>query len=130
MATYVKDISRTFNEYLLLPNLTRKIHTPSAVDLRTPLIRHKKGAPSPILLKLPMVSSIMQAVSGPEMAISLARLGGLSFIFHSQSIESQVQMVRRVKAFKAGYVVSDSNLRPEATLNEADALRKSGGHGT
>lgn len=130
MATYLKDISRTFNEYLLLPSLTRKTHTPSAVDLRTDLVRHKKGQPSPLQLKLPMVSSVMQAVSGPEMAISLARLGGLSFIFHSQAIESQVQMVRKVKAFKAGYVVSDSNLRPDATLNEADLLRKKNGHGT
>jgi IMP dehydrogenase len=130
MVTYLDDVSRTFNEFLLLPSLTRKGHVPSKVDLSSPLIRYRKGASSPIRLKLPMVSSIMQAVSGPDLAISLARLGGLSFIFHSQSIASQVQMVRRVKAFKAGYVLSDSNISPGASLQEAYALRRKTGHGT
>src|ERR1041385_258400 len=130
MATYLTDVSRTFNEFLLLPNLTKKEHTPAQVDLSTPLVRFKKGTSSPLSLKLPMVSSIMQAVSGPDLAIALARLGGLSFIYHSQGIESQAAMVRKVKAFKAGYVASDSNLKPGATLQEAYALRRKTGHGT
>jgi IMP dehydrogenase len=130
VATYLKDISRTFNEYLLLPNLTRKTDNPSGVDLGAPLSRFKKGSKPSIRLKLPMVSAIMQAVSGPDMAISLARMGGLSFIFQSQSIESQAQMIRKVKAYKAGYVTSDSNLRPESTLRDASELRRRTGHGT
>ena len=72
----------------------------------------------------------MQAVSGPELAIELARNGGLSFIFGSQPVESQAEMVRKVKKFKAGFVVSDSNLTPEHTLADVVKLVKSTGHST
>ena len=115
MAIYVEEVSRTFGEYLLIPGLTTKQCVPSNVSLRTPLVKHNLGTQSAIELNIPFVSAIMQSVSGPELAIELARNGGLSFIFGSQPIASQAEMVRKVKKFKAGFVTSDSNLTPEHT---------------
>ncbi|MDR0835100.1 MAG: IMP dehydrogenase [Tannerella sp.] len=130
MAVYLNDVSRTFGEYLLIPGLTTKKCVPANVSLQTPLVKFKKGERSPINLHVPFVSAIMQAVSGPDLAIELARNGGLSFIFGSQSIDSQAEMVRKVKKFKAGFVVSDSNLTPENTLSDVVNLVKQTGHST
>lgn len=130
MAYYFKDLSRTFNEYLLVPDLTTKFCTPDNVSLKTPLVKFKKGEQSPLELNVPFVSAIMQSVSGEDLAISLARNGGLSFIFGSQSIESQAEMVRKVKKFKAGFVVSDTNVTPETLLSDVVKLRKETGHST
>ena len=113
MAVYLEDVSRTFGEYLLIPGLTTKQCVPTNVSLKTPLVKHKAGEKSAIELNIPFVSAIMQSVSGPELAIELARNGGLSFIFGSQTIENQAEMVRKVKKFKAGFVISDSNLTPD-----------------
>jgi len=118
MAIYLNDVSRTFGEYLLIPGLTTKECIPSNVSLKTPLVKFKSEEQSAIHLNIPIVSAIMQSVSGPELAVELARNGGLSFIFGSQSIENQVEMVRRVKKFKAGFVISDSNLTPDNTLQD------------
>ncbi|WP_314791228.1 IMP dehydrogenase [Tannerella forsythia] len=130
MAVYLEDVSRTFGEYLLIPGLTTKQCTPVNVSLKTPLVKHPAGEKPLIELNIPFVSAIMQAVSGPELAIELARNGGLSFIFGSQPVESQAEMVRKVKKFKAGFVVSDSNLTPEHTLADVVKLVKSTGHST
>ena len=72
----------------------------------------------------------MQAVSDDNMAIALAKEGGVSFIYGSQSIESQAAMVRRVKNYKAGFVPSDSNLSPESTLKDVLDLKEKTGHST
>ena len=116
MAIYVEEVSRTFGEYLLIPGLTTKQCIPANVSLRTPLVKHPVGAQAAIELNIPFVSAIMQSVSGPELAIELARNGGLSFIFGSQPIASQADMVRRVKKFKAGFVTSDSNPSASPTM--------------
>lgn len=112
MAIYLDDVSRTFGEYLLIPGLTTKQCIPTNVSLKTPLVKYKKGEKSAIELNIPFVSAIMQSVSDSGLAIALARNGGLSFIFGSQPIESQAEMVRKVKKFKAGFVTSDSNITP------------------
>lgn len=130
MAHYIKEVSRTFGEYLLIPSLTTKECTPDNVSLQTPVVKFRKGETSSIRLNIPFVSAVMQAVSDDGLAIALARNGGLSFIFGSQPIESQAEMVRRVKKFKAGFVVSDSNLRPDATLQEVVNLTQKTGHTT
>jgi len=130
MAIYLNDVSRTFGEYLLIPGLTTKECVPSNVSLKTPLVKFRDGEEAPISLNIPVVSAIMQSVSGPELAIELARNGGLSFIFGSQPIESQADMVRRVKKFKAGFVISDSNLTPENTLADVLDLVEKTGHST
>jgi IMP dehydrogenase/GMP reductase len=130
MAIHLNDVSRTFGEYLLIPGLTTKECVPSNVSLKTPLVKHKAGEQSAITLNIPFVSAIMQSVSGPELAIELARNGGLSFIFGSQPIDSQAEMVRKVKKFKAGFVISDSNLTPEHTLADVIKLAEATDHST
>jgi IMP dehydrogenase len=130
MAQFYNDVSRTFNEYLLIPGLTTKACFPSNVSLKVPLVKFSKGQKSDIELNVPTVSAIMQSVSDHNLAIALARNGGLSFIFGSQSIDTQVDMVQKVKKFKAGFVVSDSNLTPDHTLANVLDMVKRTGHST
>ena len=130
MAKIVEDISRTFREYLLLPGLTKADHTPGNVSLTASIQRYKLKDGPGISLNIPFVSAAMQAVSGPELAIALSRKGGSAFIYCSQTIERQVEMVRNVKEHKAGFVISDSNLAPTATLQDALNLRERTGHST
>jgi len=125
-----KEVSRTFNEYLLVPGLSTAENTPDKVSLNTPLVRYKKGKKPDIELKLPMISAIMQSVSNDTLAIALAREGGMSFIYGSQSIEDEAKMVRKVKKFKAGFVLSDTNIKPNATLKELIDLIETTGHST
>ncbi|MDO5576874.1 MAG: IMP dehydrogenase, partial [Fibrobacter sp.] len=130
MAKIINEVSRTFSEYLLLPRLTKRIHTPANTSLKTPIAKFSSGEQSRLSLNIPFVTASMQSVAGSEMAIALARRGGCAFIFCSQTIEQQVAMVSRVKAHKAGFVQSDSNLRPDNTLRDAIAIGKKTGHST
>ena len=130
MSKIVEGISRTFNEFLLLPNLTDERCIPSNVSLKTPLVKYKKGEEPKYSANVPMVSAIMQSVSGEEMGIALAREGGGAFIYGAQSIESQARMVRHVKKHKAGFVVSDSNVKPGTLLKDVLALIEETGHST
>ncbi len=130
MAYYYKEPSHTFSEYLLIPGYSSKECIPANVSLRTPLTKFKKGKEAPISLNIPLVSAIMQSVSDDKLAVALAREGGLSFIYGSQSIEDEAAMVARVKGYKAGFVVSDSNLRPEDTLADVIELVERNGHNT
>ena len=131
MAHYMSEPSRTFSEYLLIPGYTSEDCIPDRVSLRTPLTKYRKGVEEPaISLNVPLTSAIMQSVSNDTLAIALAKEGGLSFIFGSQSIESQAAMVARVKGYKAGFVVSVSNLTPENTLADVLALKEKNGFST
>ena len=131
MAYYYTEPSRTFSEYLLIPGYTSENCIPDNVSLRTPLTKYRKGVEEPaISLNIPMTSAIMQSVSNDTLAIALAKEGGISFIFGSQSIESQAAMVAKVKSYKAGFVVSASNLTPDATLNDVLALKEENGFST
>ena len=130
MAIYFNDVSRTFNEYLLIPDLTRKECIPANISLRTPLTKFRKGEKPEMSLNIPFVSAIMQSVSDHNLAIALARNGGLSFIFGSQTIETQTEMVRKVKKYKAGFVISDANLTPENKLEDVIRIKAQTGHST
>ncbi len=131
MAYYYPEPSRTFSEYLLVPGYTSEDCIPDKVSLRTPLTKYRKGVEEPaISLNIPMTSAIMQSVSNDSLAIALAKEGGLSFIFGSQSIESQAAMVAKVKNHKAGFVVSASNLTPDATLADVLELKEKNGFST
>lgn len=131
MAMIFEQESRTFSEYLLVPNLTGFNCTPDRVDLSTAVARYHKGAEqSRLSINVPVVSAIMQSVSDAGMAIALARYGGLSFIFGSQSIDSQTEMVRKAKKYKAGFVTSDSNVTPDATLSDVLEIKARNGHST
>ena len=130
MAYYYKEPSHTFSEYLLVPGYSSSKCQPKNVSLKTPLVKFKKGEEPSISLNIPMVSAIMQSVSNDTLAIALAKEGGISFIYGSQSIEDQANMIRRVKAHKAGFVKSDSNLKEDTTLDEVIALKEKTGHST
>ena len=130
MAKILKDISRTFNEFLLLPNLTDERCIPNKVSLRTPLVKFKKGEEAKYYANVPMISAIMQSVSGVEMGIALAREGGVAFIYGSQSIESQAEMVKQVKKHKAGFITSDSNVKSGTLLKDVISLIEKTGHST
>ncbi len=130
MAFYFKEPSRTFNEYLLVPGYSDANCQPKNVCLKTPLVRFKKGEEPRISLNIPMVSAIMQSVSNDTLAIALAKEGGVSFIYGSQTPTAQAEMVRRVKKHKAGFVVSDSNLTPNNTLLDVIKLKEEKGHST
>ena len=120
MAFYFEEPSRTFSEYLLIPGYSSTQCVPSQVSLKTPLVKYKKGTEPDISIHIPMVSAIMQAVSNDTLAVALAKEGGLSFIYGSQSIADEAAMVRRVKSSKAGFVISASNLTPDHTLAECN----------
>ena len=130
MAYYFDTPSHTFAEYLLVPGYSGAEHIPSNVSLKTPLVKFKKGEEPAISMNIPLVSAIMQSVSDDKMAIALAKEGGVSFIYGSQTIEQQAEMVRRVKKYKSGFVVSDSNIRPDQTLAEVVELKERLGHST
>ncbi len=130
MAFYFDEPSRTFGEYLLVPGYSSSKCIPTSVSLKTPLVKFKKGETSAIEMNIPMVSAIMQSVSNDTMAIALAKEGGISFIYGSQSVEDEAAMVARVKNYKKGFITSTSNTTPENTLADIIVLKEITGHST
>ena len=130
LAFYFKEPSHTFGEYLLVPGYSSDKCIPANVSLKTPLVKFKKGEEPKITMNIPMTSAIMQAVSDDKMAIALAKEGGVSFVYGSQTIEQEAAMIRRVKNYKSGFVSSDSNIKPTTTLGEILALLEKTGHST
>ena len=130
MAIFINEPSHTFNEYLLIPGYSSSEHIPANVKLNTPLVKYKKGEKPAIEMKIPMVSAIMQSVSGDRLVVALARCGGVSFIYGSQTIEDEAAMVAKVKAYKAGFVPSDTNVSPDATLADILKIKRETGHST
>ena len=130
MATYFNEPSRTFSEYLLIPGYTSEDCIPANVSLKTPLVKFKKGEEPAITLNVPFASAIMQSVSNDTMAIALAKEGGISFIYGSQSVEDEAAMVARVKNYKAGFVTSASNVMPDQTLADILELKERNGFST
>ena len=130
MAIYFNEPSRTFSEYLLIPGYTSEECIPDNVSLRTPLVKFRKGEEPTLSLNVPFASAIMQSVSNDTMAIALAKEGGISFIYGSQSIEDEAAMVARVKSYKAGFVPSASNITPDATLKDVLELKERNGYST
>ena len=130
MAYYFEEPSHTFGEYLLVPGYSSADCIPSNVSLRTPIVRFSKGEECPLSMNIPMVSAVMQSVSNDTMAIALAKEGGISFIYGSQTIQQQADMIRRVKSHKAGFVTSDSNIKPDNTLQDVINLKERTGHST
>ena len=130
MAYFYPEASHTFNEYLLVPGYSGPDCIPTNVSLRTPLVRFRKGEQPAISLNIPMVSAIMQSVSGDRLAVALAKEGGVSFIYGAQTIEDEAAMVARVKGHTAGFVRSDSNIRPDQTLADILELKQRTGHST
>ena len=130
MAYFYNEPSHTFDEYLLIPGYSSAECIPANVSLKTPVTRYKKGEKPAIEMNIPLTSAIMQSVSDDRMAVALAKEGGISFIYGSQSVEAEAAMVARAKAYKAGFVVSDSNIQPSCTLGDILELKEKTGHST
>lgn len=132
MAYYYPTPSHTFNEYLLIPGYTSKNCTPEHVSLRTPCVRYNKakGEESPFYMNIPLTSAVMQSVSNDRLAVALAKEGGVSFIYGSQPIADQAAMIAHVKMYKAGFVTSDTNIKPDQTLKELTEKIAQTGHST
>jgi len=130
MAHYYDEPSHTFSEYLLVPSYSSAECTPQNVSLETPICKFRAGEKSPLTMSIPLASAVMQSVSGEKLATALAREGGVSFVFVSQPIASQAEMVRAVKKAKSGFVRSDSNVTPEQTMADVMALKAKTGHST
>ena len=130
MAVFINEPSHTFNEYLLIPGYSSSECIPANVSLKTPLVKFRRGEKPAITMNIPMVSAIMQSVSGDRLAVALATAGGVSFIYGSQSVEDEAAMIKRAKTYKAGFVRSDSNVRPDSTLADVVALTQKTGHST
>ena len=130
MATFFDGVSHTFSEYLLVPGYSSSDNVPDNVSLKTPLVKYRRGQQPPITINVPLVSAIMQAVSGPKLAVALAQEGGVSFIYGSQTPEDEAAMVREVKTYKAGFVASDSTVTPDMTLQDVLDLKERTHHST
>ena len=130
MAYYFNEPSHTFSEYLLVPGYSSAECIPAKASLKTPIVKFKKGEEPSITMNIPLVSAVMQSVSDDKMAIALAKEGGISFIYGSQTIKNQAEMVRRVKNYKAGFVASDSSIKPDETLEDILNLKEKTGHST
>lgn len=130
MAKYYNEPSRTFSEYLLFPNYSSKECVPENVSLRTPITKFKKGEEPAISMNVPLTSAVMQSVSDDKMAVALAKEGGISFIYGSQSIESQAMMVARAKEYKAGFVVSGTYVSPTSTIEDILRIKEETGYST
>lgn len=130
MAFYYDEPCHTFNEYLLVPGYSSAECIPDNVSLKTPITKFKKGEEPAITLNIPMTSAVMQSVSNDTLAVALAKEGGVSFIYGSQAIEQEAAMIAKVKAYKAGFVTSDSNIKPDQTLADILKLKEETGHST
>ena len=130
MAYFFEEPSHTFSEYLLVPGYSSADCIPANVNLQTPVVKFKKGEKPALSMNIPLVSAVMQSVSDDKLAIALAKEGGISFIYGSQTIENQAAMVARVKGYKAGFVTSDSNVSPNSTLQDVLNLKEKTGHST
>lgn len=130
MALYYNEPSRTFSEYLLIPAYSDENCIPEKVSLKTPITKFSKGEEPDLTMNIPLVSAVMQAVSGDRLGVALAKEGGVSFIYGSQDIASEAAMVAKVKSYKAGFVTSDSNIRPDQTLADLLILKERTGHST
>ncbi len=100
-------IGYTFDDVLLIPSKTEV--DPRDVNIETKLTRNIK-------LKIPIVSSPMDTVTGPEMAIAMARLGGIGIIHRNQSIESERESVRKVKREESTIIRDVFTVSPDDTI--------------
>ena len=125
MAHFYSEPSHTFSEYLLVPGYTGPDCIPANVSLKTPLVKFRRGEESDIVLNIPLLSASMDTVTEYELAIALAREGGLGMIHKNMSIEAQAQQVDKVKRSENGVITNPFHLTPEHKLSDAlDLMRK------
>jgi len=115
-------------EFRLLPRLTTVDSTVDRICLDIPLVWAREGQRD-IRLKIPLVAAAMQSVSGPAMGIELAKLGGVAFIYCSQAIDVQAEMIAKIKSHKAGFV-KPLTVSPTTTVHQIEAIKQDKGFST
>ncbi len=127
MAGLIWEPGTTYDDWLVLPGRIKKNVTVDNINLKTPLTKYNSPVKQELsadelpedvfTINSPLLSASMQSVTGTEMAIELAKQGCLGVIFCSQPIRDEAEMVRRVKAYKAAFVVPD-------VFSPADSIEK------
>ena len=87
MAEFYKEPSRTFSEYLLIPGYSSKECRVENVSLKTPVTKFKKGEEPELSMNIPLTSAVMQSVSGDNLAIALAKEGGISLFSYRSRLK-------------------------------------------
>ncbi|MEI7448659.1 MAG: IMP dehydrogenase [Desulfomonile sp.] len=111
----VSTESLTFDDVILCPRYSEVL--PSEVDVSTWLTRD-------ILLNIPLVSAAMDTVTESEMAISLARQGGIGIIHRNLTIKQQAREVDRVKRSESGKIVDPITISPDQKISDALNIMK------
>lgn len=128
MARKIIDVpARSLSEYRLLTGLTDLDRTMSNVDLTARLCRRSNEH---LMLKIPILSAAMQAVTGSRLAIALAQYGGLGVFPCSIPIDEEVRQIQEVKRFKGGFQTEVIALGPTDRLERAVALERERGFST
>ncbi len=120
--------SRTLMEFRLLPGLTTEETLIYNISLRTPMVYSEEDNPK-YYLNIPVAAAAMQSVSGVEMGIELAKLGGTAFIYCSQPVEQQAEMIRKIKRYKAGFVPPET-VKPDTLIRDLYELTRQRGYNT
>ena len=105
----------TFDDVLLMPAYSQVL--PRETEIRTQLTND-------LILNVPMLSAAMDTVTEANLAIALAREGGLGILHKNMSIEKQAEQVRKVKRSESGMIVDPITLRVDATIGDALQLMK------
>ncbi len=123
MAKISERTSRTFTEYLILPGRTSRNARIEDISLRSRLTHNLE-------IPLPFLSAAMQSVTGHELAIELAKQGGLGVVPGSLPVEEQASVVNMVKRYKSGFVHNPMTVSPDDRISRLLELEKRHGHST
>lgn len=104
-----------YNDYIVLPGYIDFV--PEDVDIESNLTRN-------IRIRIPLISSPMDTVTESRMAISLALLGGIGIIHYNNSVEEQVDEVKKVKRFENGFIMDPLVLSPDHTIADIDEIKE------
>ena len=105
----------TFDDVLLTPAYSQVL--PKDVDISTKLTRN-------ITLNIPLLSAAMDTVTEAQLAIALAREGGLGILHKNMTIEGQASQVKKVKRSENGLILDPITLTPDASIGEALKIMK------
>jgi len=114
MAEILTAPSHSLREFRILPGYTSANGSAPHVSLRAKLCR---TGDDHIYLHTPFLSAAMQAVTGTDMAIAVAQLGGIGILPVSQPVEEQCAKISRVKRFKGGFQTNIMTLSPEQPIS-------------